>query len=149
MSLELKIPPVILMVIVAIVMTVQAQFSIMPFRLPWLIAGGIAILGCGIIGMAVWQFQQAKTTVNPLNPNQSRQIVNTGIFAISRNPMYAGMAVILISVAVFLGEFSVFIWVAGFILYMTRFQIKPEERILTKNFGDDYTRYCKKVRRWI
>lgn len=106
-------------------------------------------MGVVVIIMATWQFKQAQTTVNPMNPNQSSRIVDTGIFALSRNPMYLGMTVILMGMALFLGELMSFIWVIGFVLYITKFQIKPEERILAEKFGGEFREYCRKVRRWI
>lgn len=149
MFLELKIPPVILVMITAFIMAVQAQFPVITIALPWHIAASVMALGAVIIIMAVWQFKQAKTTVNPMTPNQSNKIVNIGIFAVSRNPMYLGMTIILIGVAIYLGELMAFVWVIGFVLYMTKFQIKPEERILSEKFGDEFRQYCQTVRRWI
>ncbi|MDO4251075.1 MAG: isoprenylcysteine carboxylmethyltransferase family protein [Moraxella sp.] len=149
MFLELKIPPVMLVMMTAFIMAVQAQFSVITIALPWQIAISVMALGMMIITMAVWQFKQAKTTVNPMTPNQSNKIVNTGIFSVSRNPMYLGMTIILIGVAIYLGELMAFIWVIGFVLYMTKFQIKPEERILSEKFGDEFKQYCQAVRRWI
>lgn len=60
MSLELKIPPVILVIIVTVAMIIQTKFSIMPFRSSWIMAGGIIVLGVVIIAMAVWQFNKHK-----------------------------------------------------------------------------------------
>ncbi len=149
MFLELKIPPALLVIIVAVIMMIQSKLFILPFKSSWLIASGIVLLGIVIIGMAVWQFKKAKTTVNPMTPNQSNKIVNAGIFSVSRNPMYLGMTIILIGMALLFGELISFIWVIGFVLYMTKFQIKPEERILTEKFGDEFKQYCQAVRRWI
>lgn len=149
MSLELKIPPVVLVVITALMMAIQAQLTIFPFKSSWLIASSVIAFGFVMIAMAVWQFKKEQTTVNPLNPNQSSQIVNTGIFAVSRNPMYVGMTIILIGIAMGLGEWMCFIWIIGFVLYMTKFQIKPEERILADKFGNEFIQYCQRVRRWL
>lgn len=63
--------------------------------------------------------------------------------------MYVGMCFLLLAWAVHL---SALLPLAGpilFILYMTRFQIKPEERILTKLFGQEYVDYTARVRRWL
>lgn len=147
--LELKIPPVLLVGICVAMMIIQSKFPILHLPASWMIANLIMTCGAIIIGLAVVQFRHAKTTVNPMNPNQSNQVINTGIFAVSRNPMYFGMALILAGLAIGIGDIFVWFWVFAFIFYITQFQIKPEERILTQKFGNEFIQYCQQVRRWI
>ncbi len=149
MTLELKVPPPIIAVICALMMVAIAQIPIMQLRSLWVIAIIFILNGLAISGIAFWQFIKAKTTLNPMKPNDSSQIVDTGIFAYSRNPMYLGMALMLYGLAAGLGSLLAFGMVIIFMLYMTYFQIKPEERILAQKFGTDYLQYCAKVRRWI
>ncbi len=62
--------------------------------------------------------------------------------------MYLGLALFLVAFAIFLSSLSAFVGVAGFVVYMNAFQIKPEERAIEEVFGDAYVEYKNKVRRW-
>ena len=63
--------------------------------------------------------------------------------------MYLGLALLLTGWAVFLGDAANIALLAVFVGYMTRFQIKPEERALETKFGTSYTNYKRSVRRWL
>ena len=89
------------------------------------------------------------TTVNPLSPEQATKLVTNGIFKLSRNPMYLGMAVILASVAVFFNIIGGIIFMALFCLYITKFQIIPEEKAMKELFAQDFEQYMQATRRWI
>lgn len=149
MNLELKIPPVLVVIITAVIMLALAQIPMLKLISSWVAAVLFMLIGGMVIVMAVTQFAKAKTTVNPMNPSDSSQIVAKGIFSVSLNPMYVGMVLILSGLAMGLGSLLVWLMIIGFVLYMTYFQIKPEERILAEKFGDDYRQYCAKVRRWV
>lgn len=149
MNLELKIPPVLVVIITTVIMLALAQIPIPRLMSSWVVAVLFMLIGGMVIVIAVTQFAKAKTTVNPMNPNDSSQIVAKGIFSVSRNPMYVGMVLILSWLAMGLGLLLAWLMIIGFVLYMTYFQIKPEERILAEKFGDDYVQYCAKVRRWV
>ena len=85
-----------------------------------------------------------------MKPETSAAIVSSGVYGLTRNPMYVGMAFILTAWAVYLG--SVWALLAGplaFAAYITRFQIKPEERVLAGRFGAEFSSYQARVRRWI
>jgi protein-S-isoprenylcysteine O-methyltransferase Ste14 len=87
--------------------------------------------------------------VNPMRPAGTSTIVSTGIFAISRNPIYLGDAFVLIAWALWLGSLYSLIAIPLFIAYISQFQIKPEEQALQKKFGLPYEQYLSAVRRWI
>ena len=95
------------------------------------------------------EFARHKTTINPLDPNQSSLVVSSGVFRFTRNPMYLGMLLILLAWADYLDNFMAFGGALFFILYITRFQIQPEERILLSNFSQEYQNYLNSVRRWL
>lgn len=76
-------------------------------------------------------------------------MVTSGVYRISRNPMYMGMVLFLTAWAVYLAAMLPFFGLLAFILYITRFQILPEERALHALFGDEYTAYAARVRRWL
>ena len=109
----------------------------------------LLLLGLLILISAVQLFKKDKTTVNPLSPEQATKLVTGGIFKFSRNPMYLGMALILASVAVFFNIIGGIISMALFCLYITKFQIIPEERAMRDLFSDDFDKYTKVTRRWI
>ncbi len=109
-----------------------------------------ALWGLGFLVMmiAMIQFRLKKTTTNPLKPEKASQLVVSGIFSYTRNPMYLAMLLFLIGFGLSLGNAFNTITAAGFVYYMNYFQIKREEEALTTLFGKEYTMYCKAVRRW-
>ena len=109
----------------------------------------LRLLGFFILISAVKLFRNDKTTVNPLSPEQATKLVTNGIFKLSRNPMYLGMAVILASVAVLFNIIGGIISMALFCLYITKFQIIPEERAMSNLFSQDFDKYKEATRRWI
>ncbi|UTW53894.1 isoprenylcysteine carboxylmethyltransferase family protein [Kordiimonas sp. SCSIO 12610] len=102
-----------------------------------------------LIASAVLSFKRHETTVNPLEPESASNLVTSGVFRISRNPMYLAMAFILIGLSLHKNAISGFVFVPSFIAYITKFQILPEEAAMHKLFGDDYSHYKARVRRWI
>jgi len=93
-------------------------------------------------------FRHAKTTLNPLKPHAS-SLVTWGVYAISRNPMYLGGLIMLLGWAIFLSNALTFLFLPVYVLYINRFQIAPEERVLTSLFGQTYVAYQARTRRWL
>jgi len=113
----------------------------------WL--GAILVSVGFVAGMTgVVTFLNAKTTVDPMQPRAS-SMVTWGVYALSRNPMYLGGLVMLLGWAVFLSNALPFLLLPGYVLYINRFQIAPEERALTALFGQPYAAYQVRVRRWL
>jgi len=151
-KLELKIPPVAVCIIFIVIMSLVAQ--VMPLAIwvfPWqdLVAIVLVLLGIVAAVSGVAHFRKAETTVNPIKPESASTIVSTGIYGISRNPMYLGMLLVLLGYAVNLAALSSYLTLGLFVVYMNQFQIKPEERHLEQKFGADYSDYKNKVRRWL
>lgn len=145
-----KIPPVIIVLFFAGVMALIAHYSVIDFTVfVAYLAASLVIIGCAICVAGVVSFKLAKTTVNPNKPEQASKLVTSGIYRISRNPMYLGFAFILAGWGVWLSSVWAMLGVIGFIGYLTLFQIMPEERALTKLFGDEFTIYKARVRRWL
>ncbi len=147
-----KIPPPIYMLAAGLLMWLgsSTQFDLsvsIPFA-SWL-ARLCVTSGAAIALIAAWQFRKAHTTIDPLKPQNASSLVSGGVFHLSRNPMYLGMALILLGVVIKLGSLISMVILVLFVGLITQFQIKPEERALTKIFGQLYTEYCSKVRRWI
>ena len=150
--LELKIPPIVVVLIFAALMWfTDRQAS----HFNWQIPGGpalsvlMAFTGLALGLAAAILFRRAQTTLDPTKPAAAAALVTSGVFARSRNPIYLGMLLFLLAWALHLGNLLVFLLLPGFVLYMNRFQIIPEERFLISRFGDDFRAYQSRVRRWL
>ena len=110
---------------------------------------GILPLGLGLVisYAAENQFHQVDTTVNPFK--ESSKLVTNGLYRFSRNPMYLGMALILVGVAILLGCLTLFGIVALFVGWIHFQFICREEEMLSTQFGQDWLEYKARVRRWI
>ena len=109
-----------------------------------LLAAGLAIDLAGLRA-----FLASRTTVNPMRPERASVLVTGGVYRFTRNPMYLGMACLLVAWALVLPSHAALLGPLAYTLYLTRFQIVPEERVLTGLFGDGYRAYMARVRRWI
>jgi protein-S-isoprenylcysteine O-methyltransferase Ste14 len=114
-----------------------------------LVALVLAAIGVAIALSGVMAFRRAETTVNPLKPETSAALVSTGIYSFTRNPMYLGMALGLLAWAVYLSSLWSLLGPLVFALYITRFQIVPEERVLDRLFQGSFAAYKNRVRRWL
>jgi protein-S-isoprenylcysteine O-methyltransferase Ste14 len=151
-ALELKIPPVAQTLIVAAGMWLSSRYvPSLLVNIPARVFLAVFITGFGIAVAvpAVKAFRSADTTVDPFTPDKASQLVIAGVYRFSRNPMYLGLLCLLAAWATWLSNLAAFAWLAAFVLYMNRFQILPEERALTEQFGDEYRAYMTSVRRWI
>ena len=151
-KLELRIPPPLVMLLFMV--TVFGFDKIMPFTLfylPWLTyASVISLVTLGGV-IALWgmkEFKNAKTTVNPLKPESSSSLVSSGIYQYTRNPMYLGLLLILLSAVIYSQHPLGLVSALGFVAYMNRFQIEPEEKMLVKLFGEEFVDYSNQVKRW-
>lgn len=151
-ALELKIPPLVIVLAVgALMWSVAKYLPIAPVALPGstIVAAAFALAGLALGVSAVLSFRRMQTTVHPSVPEKASAVVDTGVYRFSRNPMYLGLALLLTGWAVFLGDAGNVILIAVFVVYMNRFQIRPEERALSAKFGSAYTDYKSGVRRWL
>lgn len=146
-----KIPPVALTIIFAgIAVIVSRAVPILEFGeyVDWFFALPFLSVGLVLIGWAVMQFRASETSVDPMSPAKATTLVVRGFYRITRNPMYLGMAVVLIALAVYLSNLSAFLGVIGFVFWMSKFQIPFEETALEEAFGEEYLAYKIRVRRW-
>lgn len=147
--MRLKIPPVgVFALFAALMWIIERHVSVIRFR-SLLMAGALILIGGGVALAGVVAFRKARTTVNPYKIEDCNELVTSGIYALSRNPMYLGMAIILGGWGFWLGEMLTLLGVAGFMVCMTYFQIRPEEEVLTAKFGKSFEEYCQKTGRWI
>lgn len=151
-SLELRVPPVLLVILLALAM-VGVAILLPGFRLN--IAAEVFLMtvfsaaGAAAALLGVAEFRKAQTTVDPRSPQKSANLVVSGIYRRSRNPMYLGFLLLLAAWAVYLASPLVFLALPFYVAYMNRFQIQPEERFMLKNFGEPYQAYMAQVRRWL
>lgn len=150
--LELTVPPVAVTMLTAAGMWCVSLFTpslVLPEVVRLGIAGALLVAGVGISVAGVKSFRLAKTTVNPTRPGSASTLVTSGIYRFTRNPMYLGFLLALLGWAVFLSSPQGFAGALIFVLYMNRFQIKPEEMAMSSMFGEKYERYKIEVRRWL
>lgn len=150
--LERKIPPVALFVLFVVAInhishefirfTVNLPLNLVVFLVCFVVAGFVGIAG-------VYEFRRAQTTVNPVKVDTASTVVDSGIFAYTRNPMYLGLFLLLFGFAYWQQNLLSIAFSFTFILYMNRFQILPEERALESLFGASYIDYKQRVRRWV
>lgn len=151
-SLELRIPPVVLGLGLGAIMYATARLAPgFAWAVPAgaFLAAGLALAGLSLALWGVIAFRRARTTVNPLDPAATAQLVVAGIYRKTRNPMYLGMLLMLLGWGVFLAHPPACALGALFVPLMNRLQIVPEERILTARFGPAYAAYLSAVRRWL
>ena len=150
--LELRIPPpAVALAIGALMWLLSWTSPEFGFALPGggLIAIGLAVAGAAICAIGVASFVRVRTTLNPMKPESSSTLVVSGVYKLTRNPMYLGLLLILAAWAFFISNVLAFLVLPGFVIYMNRFQIEPEERALASRFREDFDRYASRVRRWL
>ncbi len=151
--LALRLPPLLVLLLFAVLAgvlaTLPAPAAGFQFKGQALVSGALAGVGLSVALAGVWAFRRARTTVNPLHPEQARVVVTAGVYRWSRNPMYLGMALLLSAWLLALGAWLALPCLPGFCLVLTEFQIKPEERALARSLGEPYEAYRHSTRRWL
>ncbi|MBC7953050.1 MAG: isoprenylcysteine carboxylmethyltransferase family protein [Rhodospirillaceae bacterium] len=114
----------------------------------WMWTGALPVaVGLGLAAWSALTFRRHRTSVHPFRRADS--LVTVGPFAFSRNPIYLGMALVLLGVAVALGTASPVLIIPIFMAVIDRCIIRDEERMLAETFGDTFTAYAARVRRWL
>lgn len=150
--LDHRVPPPVVAALVAAGMWALARWwPLVRFALPSPIVVGVSVAAVGgiVSALGAREFRKAKTTVNPLHPERATAVVESGIYRFTRNPMYVGAALVLLGCFLAFGGLSGVVGLPVFVWYISRFQIEPEERALAAKFGDAYTKYLLRVRRWL
>jgi protein-S-isoprenylcysteine O-methyltransferase Ste14 len=149
--LENRIPPPLAFLATAGLMWFLASMTTVIIVPPWLryLITGVLLIGALVAPWAILAFRKAVTTIDPLHIERASALVTTGPFALTRNPMYLGLTLLLLAWAVILSAPWVLIGPIAFVLFITRFQIIPEERAMLAKFGAAYEEYQRRVRRWI
>ena len=123
----------------------------LPIQPYWRLAIALVVAGVGVAFMVLggMAFRRAKTTSNPIKPHAASSLVITGVYRYTRNPMYVGATLVLVGWAFYLGSLPAFVGPVVFVLYITRFQIIPEERVLRGKFGPEFAEYQARVPQWL
>lgn len=112
-------------------------------------AAPLAGAAAWLIGGSIWVFRRQQTTVNPVNVTAVRSLVTDGPNRLTRNPMYLGMAAVLLAHAVVHLSWLAVVPVGAFVLLIDRLQIPAEEEALRAEFGAEFDRYQQDVPRWL
>jgi len=151
-ALELKVPPPIAAVLAGVAMWLAAHL-LPPVQLTGqlrlMFAGVCVAFGVIVALLGFGALSQANTTINPVHPEKASSVVTGGVYSYTRNPMYVGLTALLVGWATWLSVPWVMLGPVAFLLYLTRFQIIPEERVMSSKFGRDYDDYRQRVRRWL
>lgn len=150
--LETRIPPPVVMLALGVMAYCLGRFvpSLsfqLPLRMP--IVAVVVLAGLLLNVIPKLAFGRAGTTVNPRRPEKATALVSSGIYRYTRNPMYVGQALLLLAWVLYVGHWLGLFAVPLFMLYITRFQIVPEERVLAERFPADYAHFRQRVRRWL
>jgi len=151
-SLELKVPPPLVALLFGLLMWLVSSLGgaidiSFGYRLGVAIVAAAIGVVFGFSGMA--SFVREKTTMNPTRPGAATSLVTHGVFRFTRNPMYLSLVLYLLAWAAYLSNWLTLLVVPVFVLYIDRFQIKPEEQALSALFGPEYATYKARVRRWL
>lgn len=144
-------PPIIVLVTGAAMAALDRWWPIADAVAPgrWGLVAIAAVAGIAIIAAAIRRFNDAQTTVNPLEPSKATRLVSVGIYRYTRNPMYVGLALLLVAWALWLGSASAWFGPLAFVLLIDRVQIAAEEAALERLFGAEYRTYRASVGRWL
>ena len=146
----LKIPPPLLVMILVIFNYFSSEkIDLILIPNQNLISLIIFLIGMLILINPIFKFIKSKTTIDPIKFKKVNRLITSGIYKYSRNPMYLGLLMIVMSSSIFyLNIFSITTPML-FYFWINRFQIKREEIFLTQKFGKEYLSYKNKTRRWI
>src|SRR5689334_13040656 len=142
-------PPLVVLMFIVIAY-VLGRFVPLPFVAPlWLRYLGLLVTFIGLLfGIgALLEFRRARTTLDPHGSVQ--QVVTSGIYRFTRNPIYLGFLLMVIGLPLNSGLYWGIVMVPFYILLMNRLVIQYEEAYLAKKFGKAYTNYMSRVRRWL
>lgn len=151
-ALETAIPPPLVFLVTAASMGAAGAVQ-SPSGLQGPVSVGLAIVLFAVAGIfgppAIAAFGRARTTIDPVNVARASTLVMTGLYSVSRNPMYVSMAALLTAIAALFAQPVLALGPVLFVLYIQKFQIRPKERALLARFGAAYEAYRSQVRPWI
>jgi len=147
---NVKIHPPILLLIHIGITWLLGRFILLPIAVSPMIRNiGLMLAGIGFLFgiFAFYSFMKARTTLDP--HGSVKTIVSSGIYRFTRNPIYLGMVLMLIGFPLTFGNVWGIPLAPVFVFLMNKWVIEPEEAYLERKFGDGYTGYKSRVRRWL
>jgi protein-S-isoprenylcysteine O-methyltransferase Ste14 len=152
LKLETKIPPpvvaALLLALMWLLSTALPRVQV-PTSPRLFVAIVVALIGAAFSIAGAVSFRRARTTVDPMHPERASALVTSGVYRITRNPMYVALLLLLLAWAIYLASPVSLAGPVVFIAFINRFQIEPEERVLAGLFGNPYVAYKSRVRRWL
>lgn len=142
-------PPIVALLFIAIAY-ILGRYMPLPFMVPPLLRNlGFAMTVVGVLlGIGAFiEFRKAHTTLDP--HGSAKQLVTSGIYRFTRNPIYLGFLLMVIGLPLNSGTLWGLVVAPFYILLMTRLVIEREENYLEKKFGKTYAGYASRVRRWL
>lgn len=112
-----------------------------------LIGGALIAMGAALDLTGILTFARRRAAIYPNKP--ATLVVAQGVYRLSRNPMYLGMALVTAGIALLIGSGWTLVLLPFMLLAMQRFVIAREERHLQARHPETYAAYCAQVRRWI
>ena len=144
-------PPLIFLAGLGFGLLADRLLGIPPMDISMPLRGGfgltLGVSGAALIAAALGRFGKAGTPAEPWKPTTA--LTTSGVYRLTRNPMYVGMAILLAGLAVGLGSWGALFALPLVCLIIDRFVIVREERYLEDLFGDSYATYRNRVRRWL
>ena len=142
-------PPLVALLFIVIAYFL-GRFVPLPFLVPAILRNiGLLLTFIGFLfGIGAFlEFRKARTTLDP--HGSSKQIVSSGVYRFSRNPIYLGFLLMVVGLPLTSGLYWGIIVAPFYIIMMNRLVIQYEEAYLEKKFGKTYTSYTSQVRRWL
>ncbi len=149
--LELKIPPPLIAALMVLGMLLTRSYFPrfgLPQAMVNLFAVAVVVIAIIFGAMALSAFRKHQTTINPHKPQQANNLVTSGVFGVTRNPMYVALILLVGAVGLYLQHTGFVLFALVLAVYLHFFQIKPEERLLQEKFREEYSTYMSKVPRW-
>jgi protein-S-isoprenylcysteine O-methyltransferase Ste14 len=143
------IPPLVYLagLIIGFAANIWMAIKVVPNSIAWIFGGILIICGAALPGSALFKFKQVGTTVRP--DRAARTLVTAGPYKLTRNPMYLGLAIVYLGIAIAGQSVWALILLPVVLAIIQRWAIEPEEAFLERRFGAQYISYKEKVRRWI
>lgn len=142
-------PPVVALMFIVIAYFL-GRFVPLPFSAPAILRYvSLALTFVGfLLGVGAFlEFRKANTTLDP--HGSAKQLVTSGIYRFTRNPIYLGFLLIVIGLPLNSGLYWGIVLAPFYVFMMNRLIIQHEEAYLGRKFGKSYSSYTSRVRRWL
>ena len=144
-------PPFVYLIAVVVGALLQWLFYPLPLELPTtlriVVTAVAAILGVALVGSAFGLFRSIGQ--DPAPWTSTPEVVTTGIYRVTRNPMYIGMALIQLAIGIGLANGWIVALIPPVLAVIYAIAIRHEEAYLERKFGEGYLVYKRSVRRWL